>query len=252
MKRIDSPTDVALTQYEGEPEDTTREIILKVAGKLFPPIGLGTALREHFSSRKRYERIQQVFQAFKSELDSLEKDAAQNEASLQAIEERLRSPKFTEAVLTAAEEAVRTADSKKLDRLACVLANGLDPDIIKPEEDLSSFVRDVSQLSELDIKTLDTIVSMAQYQALLEPSEPKTTDEPKTQKFYFPDAPEFVASADLEKIRNDDFYSYAYRLVGFGLALELPSKTGRRSANNLRFGPTNRGRKLVALLKRRT
>jgi hypothetical protein len=38
MKRIDSSTDVALTQYEGGPEDTTREIILKVAGELFPPV----------------------------------------------------------------------------------------------------------------------------------------------------------------------------------------------------------------------
>ena len=55
----------------------------------------------------------------------------------------LQSPKFMEAVLTAAEEAARTADSKKLDRLAFTLANGLDPEIIKPEDDLASFVRDV-------------------------------------------------------------------------------------------------------------
>ncbi len=248
MKRIDSSTDVAITQYEGEPEDETREIILKVAGELFAPVGIVVALREHFSSKMRYERIKQVFLALKADIEALEQSA---QDKVQAIEERLQSPKFTEAILTAAEEAARTADSNKLDRLASSLANGLDPDIIRPEDDLPSFVRDVSQLSELDIKTLDTIVSMAQYEALTEPSDPKTTDEPNTQKFYFADAPEFVASADVEKIKTNDFYSYAYRLVGFGLALELPSKTGRRSANNLRFSPTNRGRKLFALLKKR-
>ncbi len=63
---------------------------------------------------------------------------------MQAIEERLESPKFTVAVLTAAEEAARTADSTKIGRLACVLANGLDPRTITDEEDLASFVRDTS------------------------------------------------------------------------------------------------------------
>ena len=128
---------------------------------------------------------------------------------------------------------MRIADSIKLDRLGSALANGLDKNIIQPEDDLPSFVRDVSQLSDLDIKALDNIVSMAQYEAILILKE-------------------FAARADREKIKADDFYSYAYRLVGFGLALEVPSKTGRRSANDLRFSPTNRGRKLIALLKKRT
>ena len=72
MKRIDNTADVALTQYEGEPEDTTQEIILKIAGKLFLPIGLASALRDHFAAHKRYERIQNEFIALKSELESLQ------------------------------------------------------------------------------------------------------------------------------------------------------------------------------------
>jgi hypothetical protein len=244
MKQIDSPTDVALTQYEGEPEDTVQEIILKISGKLCLPIGLATAFRDHFSSRNRYERILQVFRAFKSELDSLQRDSAQDEARTRAIEERLHSPKFTEAVLAAAEEATRTAASKKLDLLASALGNGLDPDIIKPEDDLASFVRDVSQLSEFDIKALENIGQALQLLWLREHQEQNANGLPVIE--------EFAENAALEKLQGDDFYSTAYRLVGFGLALELPTKTGRRSSNNIRFTTTGRGRKLIALLKKRT
>jgi hypothetical protein len=89
MKRIDSPTDVALTQYDGEPEDTIKEIILKISGKLFLPIGLAATLRDHFSFRTRFERVQRVFQAFKSALDSLQADSADDRVRIQAIGERL-------------------------------------------------------------------------------------------------------------------------------------------------------------------
>jgi hypothetical protein len=143
------------------------------------------------------------------------------------------------------EEAARTAECKKLDRLASVLANGVDPAIIQPGDDLPSFVRDVSQLSELDIKTLEIIISAVPAQLLS-----RATSTSKSTKYDPQEA--FLSNVGLDKIGNDDFYSTAYRLVGFGLALEIPSHTGRRSANDLRFMPTKRGRKLIALLKKHT
>ena len=219
--------------------------MLKVAGVVSVKVGLLNALRDHFSTKTRFERIQQVFVAFNSDLDSLEKQSAQNTNKIQAIEERLQSPKFTEAVLTVAEEAVRTADSEKLRRLASTLANGLDPEIVKPSDDLSSFIRDVSQLSEHDIKTLDSIARMRQMLWLRYESEPTTPGN-------FPVIEEYLEADAANKIEGDDFYSAAYRLVGFGLALELPSKTGRRSSKNIRFTITNRGRKLLALLTLRS
>lgn len=242
MKRIDSPTDVAITQFEGEPENTTQEIVLKVASAIVPPIALVTALRDHFSSKRRYERIEQVFLAFSSDIELLRKEFAENKTKTEAVEERLKSSSFIEALLTASEEAARTADSKKLERLASTLANGVNPDIIQPEDDLSSFVRDVSQLSETDIKTLKTIISFALFNSISEmtPSNMNSGEQ------------SFLDNAARKKIENDDFYSTAYRLVGFGLALEMPSNTGRRSANDLRFNATNRGRKLIALLEKHT
>lgn len=243
MKRINNPTDVVLTQYEGEPENTTQEIVLKVAGSLLLPIGLATALREHFSSRERQERIHRVLLAFKADIEALQKKSEQDGVRTKAIEDRLQSPKFTEALLTAAEEAAKTAESKKLDRLASTLANGIDPDVIQPEDDLTSFVRDVSQLSELDIKTLNKIVISSPLRAVFgTPSSSEPSDLMQS----------LVESAALERIENDDFFSTAFRLVGFGLVLEVPSSQyGARSINHLSFTPTKRGRKLSALLKNR-
>jgi hypothetical protein len=78
MKRIDSPRDVAITQYEAEPEDTTLEIILKIARAVSPKLALVAALRDHFSAKTRHERIRQVFLAFNSSFESIEKESAQN------------------------------------------------------------------------------------------------------------------------------------------------------------------------------
>ena len=60
---------------------------------------------------------------------------------------------------------------------------------------------------------------------------------------------ELLENAAQQNIGRDTLYSTAYRLVGFGLALEVPAQTGRRDQNDLRFIPTQHGRTLYALLK---
>ena len=106
--------------------------------------------------------------------------------------------------------------------------------ITGPEDDVSSFVRDASQLSESDIKTFDNIARMLQPLWL--------TDHPQEAGSGLPMIEDFLESTAREKVESDDFYSTAYRLVGFGLVLELPTKTGRRSSNNIRFAATGRSR----------
>jgi hypothetical protein len=89
---------------------------------------------------------------------------------------------------------------------------------LQPDDDLSSFVRDVAQLSESDINTLDSIAQALQLLWLRENTE-NTSDLPMAE--------DFLEGTALLKLETNDFYSTAYRLVGFGLALELPTKTGR-------------------------
>jgi len=86
MKRMERPLDAALSQYESGPEDTVREIILKIASKLSLPVGMITAVRDHFSARTREQRVLEVLRVFKSEFESLRKESEQNSARTQAIE----------------------------------------------------------------------------------------------------------------------------------------------------------------------
>jgi len=201
MKRTDTPLDAALGVYEGDAQDTVFETILKIAGKLYLPIGMITAFREHFSTLERQKRILEVLRVFKSELESLQGESAQDAARTKTIEERLQSPKFMEAVLTAAEEAARTGDIRKLDRLACVLTNGLDPQAkVSDDEDLPSFVRDASQLTEMDIQVLNLIHSTFIDVIAVTPNlhDPNVFTER---------AVELLKNVDKARIHRDDFYA---------------------------------------------
>lgn len=242
MKRIDEPLDAAMSELEENPENTPLEIVVQMAtlAPFFAPLA---ALREHFSTRNRINRIYEVLSVFKSEHEALPSELAHEKATLVDVHSYLNSPKFTEAVVAAAEEAVKTANDAKIKRLARVLANGSDPRIEASDDDLSTFVRDVSQLSDLDIRTLEIIISTAGLMSM-ESYVVNETDGLLGQYL--------VKAAALEKLSQDDFYSHAFRLVGFGLLLEVPRDTVRQMANDLRFLPTRRGRKLVALLKQRT
>lgn len=101
----------------------------------------------------------------------------------------------------------------------------------------------MSLLSEVDIRSLEIIISTAGL-ATLDSYVVNETDGLLGQHL--------IRAAAQQKLTQDDFYSHAFRLVGFGLVLEVPRDTVRQLANDFRFLPTRRGRKLIALLKKRT
>lgn len=245
MKRIDDPIDAAMSQLEDDSESTPLEIVKKLATAvpLLAPLACVDALEEHFSNRKRFKRVYECFSIFKAEHDSLQSELAQEKKALAKIDSYLKSPKFAEAVVTAAEESVRTANEEKIKRFGRVLANGPDPRIEASDDDLSSFIRDLSQLSEIDLKSLEIIVSTAGLTSI-DSYVVNETDGLLGQHL--------AKAAAEQRLLQDDFYSHAFRLVGFGLALEVPRDTVRQMANDFRFLPTRRGRHLLALLKHRT
>jgi len=117
----------------------------------------------------------------------------------------------------------------------------MDPDVkVLDADDLSTLIGDLSQLSELDIRALETIINTPRFAASI---DTWAVDSTLPQSLLVA-----AANANMEK---NEFYSHAYRLVGFGLALESPSESGKRTADNLCFVPTRRGRKLLALLTSR-
>jgi hypothetical protein len=146
--------------------------------------------------------------------------------------------------MTAAEEAVRSPNSGKIKRLGSVLANGSDPEINSSMgDDLTSFIRDVSFLSEVDIHVLESLkFGFGPGFAVTESQKAVSAESPLRA---FDDAVR-------EQLLTDDLHSHCFRLVGFGLAAQIPSNSPSATDNKTLFRVTKRGHTLLALLKQRT
>lgn len=242
MERIDEPLDAAFNQNREEPENVAGELAVKIAGQLFLPLGIAKTLGEHFSQRNRERRVWEVLNALKAELDRLARESKDDHNRIGVLEARVTSPMFTEAILVAAEEAVRAASDAKLRRIATVLAHGADPSIeISADEDLASFVRDIGELSESDLRVLKILHSVFADTVKVYPNlhDPNVFTERGGQ---------LLERIDESKIHRDDFYSYSKRLEGFGLAIEVPRNISRMAPGDYCFRPTRRGLKLLSLL----
>jgi hypothetical protein len=245
MDRIDNSLDVAIRQLQENPESTPLVITLKLLTAL-PGLAVADSIWEHFSTNKRIERIHEVLVALKQELEALQAYYVGDEQTLGAISNYLKSPEFSEALITAAEEAVRNANAERIKRLARVLTNGSDPNTEPSnEDDLTSFIRDVSLLSEGDIQILKQLASSLPL-AFEFVTGSQTVSRPE---FNFQ---QVIDDAKRDKLLTDDFYSHCFRLVGFGLAAQIPGNSPSLAANKYLFRLTRRGYRLHALLTQRT
>ena len=243
MDQIDDPLDAAFSQNREEPENVAGELAIRVAGRLFLPLGVVNTLREHFSQRNREKRVWEVLSALKAELERLSDKSKNHQDKIAALEGRVTSSMYTEAIIVAAEEAVRAASDAKLRRIASVLARGADPEIeiSADEDDLASFVRDIGQLSERDIRVLEVLHSVFA-------DTMKMYSNLHNQDVFTKQAAQLLNKAEESKIPRDDFYSYCKRLEGFGLAIEVPRNPNWMAPGDYCFRPTRRGLKLLSLL----
>jgi hypothetical protein len=244
MGRIDDPLDVAIKQLEESPENATLEVAFKLATAI-PAVAIADAIREHFLNHKRYKRVIGTLIVFQAELEALKNEGAGDRRRLDAISTYLKSAEFAEAVVAAAEEAVRSTNVEKIERLGRVLANGSDPQSEQTnDDDLTSFIHDVSQLSEGDIRVLKQLASPAYGFTFARASQNSTLPESPFQTV--------IDDAEREKLLTEDFYSHCFRLVGFGLAGQIPGNSPSLVLNSYSFRLTSRGRRLLALLTQRT
>jgi hypothetical protein len=255
MDRIDNRLDVAIRQLQENPESTVLAITLKLAAALpdlavpglsVPGLALVDSLLEHFSTNKRIERIHEVLFVLKDELQALQSQYIGDKQTLEAIGNYLKSPEFSEALIATAEEAVRNTNAERNKRLARVLANGSDPNIEPSnEDDLTSFIRDVSQLSEGDIQVLKQLASSLPLAIEFATGSQKVSSPESTFQQFFDDT-------EREKLLTEDFYSHCFRLVGFGLAAQIPGNSPSQFQSKYLFRLTRRGHRLHALLTERT
>jgi hypothetical protein len=240
MNRIDNPLDVSISQLDDNPESTPLEITLKLA-TIIPLVAVTDTLREHFLNHKRFERIKETFLVFQAELEALQKEYAGNQQALDAQSNFLKSSEFAEAVIAAAEEAVRSTNAEKIKRLGRVLANGSEPEAERADDDLSSFIRDITQLSEGDIRVLEQLASAAQ---LFGSALASQTSPPPSSPFQ-----NLIDDGEREKLLTEDFYSHCFRLVGFGLSAQIPGNSPSVVFSRYSFRLTRRGHRLLKLLR---
>ena len=130
--KIDSPID-ALKAWSEEPaagfDKNFVDLALTFTSPFFPPAAILKSLRDQFEFANRFERIQCVCRVLESEVKRLESRLSSEHDEMKRIQARLESPQFGEAIGAACEEALRTTNLKKVERLAQVLAGSLTPTI---------------------------------------------------------------------------------------------------------------------------
>jgi hypothetical protein len=159
-----------------------------------------------------------------------------------AVQAQIESPRFQEAFATACEESARTTDTKRIERIAAILAGSLTPTTWSPkDEDVATLIRDIAQLSDRDIEVLAKL-SLAFGSMML--------NDPKLPNRLFTDNNMKLDRIIDKENDRDEFYSTCGRLIGFGLAVELTWPMNHTQPHERCIRPTRRGLALLGYLKK--
>jgi hypothetical protein len=238
--RIDDPIDASYAAWPDEWENQLADVALASISPIFEPAHLLHSLSELFSNKSRTDRISYLLAGFRLKVREL--DSRVGELERENIKAEVDSPQFKEALFLAIEETSRTLNEKKVNRYASILAHSLMPEEqVDLSIDLSTLIRDVSQLGDQDIRVLSILRSIY---ANVMAQQPNVHDpNPYTEKIG-----EFRHAIVDSRLHSDDFRAICERLSGFGLAAEVLRNPSRMNFNDFCYRPTHRGLKLLTLL----
>jgi hypothetical protein len=242
--RIDDPIEASYAAWPEDWDNRLGDVALASMSAIFEPAHLLHALKEMFSAKRRIDRISYLLTGFRLKARELDSRVGELEKE-KDLKAKLDSPQFKEALFLAMEEASRTLSQKKIDRYASLLANSLIPEEkVESPIDLSTLIRDVSQLTDEDIRVLDILRSVY---ADVVAQQPNVHDP----NAYTEKMGELRHAIVNSKLHPDDFQAICERLSGFGLAAEVLRNPGRMNLNDFCYRPTRRGVKLLKLLGER-
>ncbi len=204
---------------------------LNVAGKFSALAGVVSALRNHFSGRGAQHRAHILLQTLADVL-------REHDDSLRHISTRIESPEFIEALIAGVDEAVRSANTERIQEFGRILGRSLALGIDMPEA--AAFVRDLAQLTRADVETIRLLHGVQR--DLLSSNPVATNPNPYTERFA-----DVMKAVDHAGIARDDFYSRCSRPTGFCLALEVPRDDTRMPLGEHCFRLTGRARVLLEL-----
>ncbi len=163
------------------------------------------------------------------------------QTQIDEINVKLNSSEFAHAVVLAGTEAQAGTTQEKIEEMASVLVRSLAPSSEADySDDLTSFIRDVINLSHKDMQVLRLLADI--YSDVIRVTPNLNSPNVFTEKM------DILRAAVDRSMHRDDFYAHCVRLGGFGLVIEVVRNTSRMAPEDYCFRPTRRGLRFLQLL----
>lgn len=207
---IDNELDQIELQYPERSENPGLEVTMKLLSGLAPVgpvISIIQGLRDHFSWKYAIRRLEILFKA-------LEEEVRRQGKTTEEVKERLETPEALESIIRAVSITVQTSNEWKIERFGEVLGYEAASGDKRGWDEASALIDDLSRLTQADIATLELLVLCQGNVVRQNPSTADYNDLVSSMKHI-------LAEVDARKIGRSEFYSRAFRLIGFGLAVPL-------------------------------
>jgi len=237
---IDDELDAIRSQYPESHSNLALGLTLKVLAGF--PAGTGLAfkiaeaLRIHFSTHAMVERLRLLH-------DALEGMVRRLNRRMSDVETKLDNADFAQAYVSVANITIFTADSERIRQFGSVLGYEAASDDKRGWDEASALVADLSRLTDSDLQVLRMMVRFQGDQIRENPNDGE----------YHLMATEFVKvreEAVQRGLSRYELYARALRLSGFGLAHPLNWNQGAWGPQDMGFGPTPRGKRLIEILRK--
>lgn len=236
---IDDEIDAIKGQYQESQSNLTLSLTLKMLTSV-PGVGLAfkiaEGLRSHYSAAAMSERLRLL-------LEALEQMVRRLDRRMSEVEKKLDNAAFAQAYLSVANIAIFTADAKRIREFGSILGYEAASSDGRGWDEAAALVADLSRLTDADIEVLQTMVRF---------QGGSIRDNPSDAEYNLM-ATEF-ARVRVEAVRRGhsryELYARALRLAGFGLAHPLNWNPGQWGPQDMGFGPTPRGKRLVDILQK--
>ncbi len=234
---IDNELDQIKLQYPERSENPGLEVTMKLLSGLAPVgpvISLIQGLRDHFSWKYAIRRLEILLRA-------LEEEVRRQGKTIEEVKERLETPEALESIIRAISITVQTSNERKIEQFGAVLGYEAASGDLKGWDEASALVEDLSRLTDEDVNILGLLVHHQSGFVESSPSERQYNNLVQSMRQIF---------SELERrhIGRGDFYSHAFRLIGFGLAVPLNFNPSAMGPQDQGVAVTLRGVRLMQIL----
>jgi hypothetical protein len=237
---IDDELDAIKSQYPESGSNLGLSLTMKMLATLPDQTGLVfkliEVLRGHFSNKAMLERLRLLFEA----LERMVRGLGQR---MENVEKKMDNRQFAEAYVSVANIAILTAEPERIREFGSILGYEAASTDNKGWDEAAALIADLSRLTDSDLAVLRLMVRF---------QGDKVRENPSDAEYH-------LMLTEFAKVRDEwvnqgqsryELYAHALRLSGFGLAHPLNWNTSAWGPQDMGFGPTPRGKRLVEILEK--